>query len=323
MKQLFFFIGLFTLASCDGQKETGHKVALVDQLLGYYNREHYDSIFYLFSPEMQAALPIDKTNEFFSSMQTESGRIIKHEYIDKKEGFDRYRADFIKGIYWLSIAQDTKNRISGLYFRAYDGPMVNPVMIRNSTKLSLPFYGEWYVFWGGDTKDQNYHVVSRAQKNAFDLVIMDEKQRSFKTDGKTNEDYYAFGQALVAPCNAEVVSVTEGVKDNNPGEMNPGQVTGNTVILKTAAGEYILMAHFKMGSINVKKGESVQKGQLLGLCGNSGNSSEPHLHFHIQDKEFMAGATGVKCYFEKLFVNGQEKTDYSPVKAERIKNMSN
>jgi murein DD-endopeptidase MepM/ murein hydrolase activator NlpD len=62
----------------------------------------------------------------------------------------------------------------------------------------------------------------------------------------------------------------------------------------------------------------VKQGQLLGLCGNSGNSSEPHLHFHQQNIENLNKATGVKCFFSKLEVNGILKTDYSPVKGDKI-----
>ena len=61
-------------------------------------------------------------------------------------------------------------------------------------------------YLGGDTKELNYHVESEAQKNAFDILILNEKGNSFKTDGKTNEDYYAFGKDLIAPCDGEVVS---------------------------------------------------------------------------------------------------------------------
>jgi murein DD-endopeptidase MepM/ murein hydrolase activator NlpD len=78
--------------------------------------------------------------------------------------------------------------------------------------------------------------------------------------------------------------------------------------------------HFKQGSIQVRQGDRIKQGQLLGLCGNSGNSSEPHLHFHLQNTEDFNIATGVKCYFNKLLVNGVLQTDYSPVKGNKIKN---
>lgn len=69
------------------------------------------------------------------------------------------------------------------------------------------------------------------------MVVNDAKGNSFKTDGRTNEDYYAFGQEIVAPCNGEVVLVVDGVKDNKPGERNPMYVPGNTVMVKTANNE--------------------------------------------------------------------------------------
>jgi len=95
---------------------------------------------------------------------------------------------------------------------------------------------------------------------------------------------------------------------------------GNTVIIRTENKEYLFFAHFKQHTIKVKEGQSVKQGQFLGECGNSGNSSEPHLHFHIQNVENMNVATGVKCYFDKLIVNGQSKSDYSPVQKDLIRN---
>jgi len=91
-------------------------------------------------------------------------------------------------------------------------------------------------------------------------------------------------------------------------------------MFKTSNNEFILFAHFKNHTIAVKEGQKVKKGQLLGLCGNTGNSSEPHLHFHIENMENMNVATGVKCYFDNIFVNGLLKNDYSPIKNDKIKN---
>ena len=184
----------------------------------------------------------------------------------------------------------------------------------------MPFKGEWTVFWGGDTKELNYHVEYEAQKGAFDIIITDENGKSHNNNGERNEDYYAFGKELIAPCEAEVVLVVDGIKDNKPGEFNPIYIPGNTVILKTKNGEYLFFAHFQQNSIVVKQGQKVKKGELLGLCGNSGNSSEPHLHFHLQNVEDMNKATGAKSYFEEIYVNGRLKKDYSPIKNEKIKN---
>ena len=195
-----------------------------------------------------------------------------------------------------------------------------PTLIRNISKLILPFKEEWTVFWGGDTKEQNYHVAYKAQKNAFDMIITDAKGKSYKTDGKINEDYYAFGKELFAPADGEIVLVVDGIKDNKPGILNPNYVPGNSVIIKTVHNEYLFFAHFKQHSIKVKQGQKVKQGDLLGLCGNSGNSSEPHLHFHIQNIEDMNIATGAKAYFDNILVNGVLKNEYSPVKNDKVKN---
>jgi hypothetical protein len=324
MKQLLLFSSLLILLSCNGQKEkeTLIKDQGADKVVVHYNNKNYDSIFYMFSPEVKKMLPLNKTVEFFSSLKKDAGPIVKYAFIRKEQTTSWYKAEFPEEIYWLRISQNQKGEVDNLNFTIYDDAdaAVTVSTIRNTTKMILPFQGEWFVFWGGDTKGQNYHVVNRAQKNAFDIMMVDENERSYKTDGKKNEDYYAFGQPIIAPCDAEVVTLTEGVKDNIPGEMNPAQLTGNTVVLKTAANEYILFAHLKLNSVKVKTGDKVKQGQEIGLCGNSGNTTEPHLHFHIQDKETMAASTGIKCYFEKIMVNGKEKADHSPVKGERIRN---
>ena len=139
--------------------------------------------------------------------------------------------------------------------------------------------------------------------------------KSFKSDGKTNEDYYAYGKPILSPADGIIVKVIDSVPDNEIGKMNPKQLTGNTVIIKTEIDEHILLAHFKNNSIEVKENDKVKKGDLLGLCGNSGNSSEPHLHLHVMDKPQLRGATGRKIYFEELILNREATTkNYSPVR---------
>jgi len=283
----------------------------------YYNNGQFDSIFATFSEQTKTALPLDKTKAFLTNLKSNYGNIIKRTFLEYQSSFAVYKTAFDKGVILLNISADKDSAINGLYAKPYV-PDTLPVLPRNITAMHLPFKGEWTVFWGGDTKELNYHVAVKFQKNAFDIVINNPEGKSFKTNGKTNEDYYAFGQPLIAPCDGEVVLVVDGVKDNVPGELNPMFVSGNTVLLKTKNKEYVFFAHFKQHSIKVKQGDVIKQGQLIGLCGNSGNSSEPHLHFHLQNVENTNQATGVKCYFEKLDVNGVVKTDYSPIKGDKI-----
>ncbi|HEY6436115.1 MAG TPA: peptidoglycan DD-metalloendopeptidase family protein, partial [Ignavibacteriaceae bacterium] len=274
--------------------------------------------FAMFSTEMQSALPLDKTLEFLEGLKLQAGEIKKRQFVKYQQSYASYKTNFERAVFALNISVDNNAKINGLFIKPFSDDALHQ-MARNKTKLQLPFRGEWTVFWGGDTKELNYHVEHQAQKNAFDIMITDNKGSTFKTDGKTNEDYYAFGKELFAPCDGEIVLAVDGIKDNKPGELNPNYVPGNTVIIKTANNEFLFFAHFKQNSIRVKQGQKVKQGELLGLCGNSGNSSETHLHFHIQNTEDMNVATGVKCYFDKLIVNGEVKTDYSPIKKDKIK----
>jgi len=152
------------------------------------------------------------------------------------------------------------------------------------------------------------------------FLITGNEGKTYITNGRTNIDYYAFGKEIIAPCDAEVVLAVDGIEDNKPGELNPLYIPGNTVILKTENDEYLFFAHFQQHSVKVKEGQKVKKGDLLGLCGNSGNSSEPHLHFHIQNVKDMNRATGVKSYFSNIIVDGELRNDYSPIKGEIIEN---
>ncbi len=309
----------FIMVNIFGQTEKPTYKTIAEKLETNYNNSNYDSIFTMFSSEMQKALPLDKTKDFFAGLKTQVGQITKRQFVKYQATYASYKTNFERALFSVNISVDNNSKINGLFVKPFIDESL-PKIERNSTKLKLPFKDKWTVIWGGDTKELNYHVESEAQKNAFDMVITDSKGKSYKTDGQKNEDYYAFGKEIFAPCDGEIVLVVDGVKDNKPGELNPIYVPGNTVILKTTNNEYLFFAHFKQHSIKVSEGQKIKQGQLLALCGNSGNSSEPHLHFHIQNVEDMNVATGVKCYFDKIIVNGLTKTDYSPIKNDKIKN---
>jgi murein DD-endopeptidase MepM/ murein hydrolase activator NlpD len=185
--------------------------------------------------------------------------------------------------------------------------------------MILPFEEEWFVYWGGTTEAQNYHVMEMSQQYAYDLLMVKDGS-SYDGNPEDNESYYAFGKDIIAPCNARVVRVIDGVPDNIPGEMNKQDLTGNTLVLQTDLGEYILFAHLQQGSIVVEEGQEVVQGELMAKCGNSGNSTEPHLHLSLQNTLEMDDAIGGKLFFERLLVNGQVRMDYLPVKEDFIRN---
>jgi murein DD-endopeptidase MepM/ murein hydrolase activator NlpD len=319
MQKILLTLALtFIMANNFAQTEKAAYKAVADRFEVNYNNDNYDSIFAMFSPEMQNALPVDKAREFLKGLKSQAGQITKRQFVKYEKTYASYKTNFERALFAVNISVDSRSKINGLFVKPFTDDNL-PKIERNITKLQVPFKGEWTVTWGGDTKELNHHVESQAQKNAFDIVITDNKGKSYKTDGKKNEDYYAFSKEILAPCDGEIVLAVDGIKDNIPGVFNPIYIPGNTVIIKTANNEYLFFAHFKQHSIVVKQGQKVKQGEVLGLCGNSGNSSEPHLHFHIQNVEDMNVATGVKCYFDNLIVNGQLKNDYSPIQKDKIK----
>ena len=285
-----------------------------------YNDGDYEAIFRLFGDAMQEALPLEATKRFFADVKRNFGNIVEKELLRYAHPAAVYKTRCERATFLLTMSVDVNGKIIGLLIRPYVEDEL-PKMERIKTALILPFHGKWTVFWGGDTPEQNYHVAAhQSQRHAFDFVIRDERGRSFRSSGQNNNDFYAFGQKLIAPCDGEIVLVVDGVKDNKPGQLNPFFPTGNTVILRSDNLEYLVFAHFKQHSIVVVQGQRIKQGDLLGLCGNSGNSSEPHLHFHAQNTEDMNVATGVKCYFADIFVNGERRSDYIPVRNDRVEN---
>jgi len=104
--------------------------------------------------------------------------------------------------------------------------------------------------------------------------------------------------------------------------MNPYSALGNAVIIQHRENEFSVLAHLKLDTTKVRVGDKITKGQLIGLCGNSGNSSEPHLHYHLQNTSVIQDGTGIKCLFDKVTViknnQSQVNTNYSPVKGDII-----
>jgi hypothetical protein len=320
MKQLALFILFFSSFSFS-QEGVDNYDSISDSFKTYYNDGQYESIFNLFNDEMQVALPLDKTKEFLeSNLKNNLGQIQSMVFYKKRETAHIYKTTFENGVFDILISLDESDYINGLYVSQHI-PENLPTLDRNVTKMILPFNEEWFVFWGGTTVAQNYHVANNNQKYAYDILMV-EDGASYQGDDKKNENYYVFGKDIIAPCDGTIVKVIDGVIDNVPGELNPKQLTGNTIILKTSKNEYLLFAHLKQNSIVVKEGQEVKQAQKLGQCGNSGNTTEPHLHLSLQNVADMNIATGAKLYFDKIMVNGEIKEDYLPVKEDFIKNIN-
>jgi len=168
--------------------------------------------------------------------------------------------------------------------------------IFTKTKFHLPFRDEWFVFWGGMNKLVNYHYEYENIRYAYDFVIVNEN-KSYESDPTLNESYFAFGKEYLAPADGVVVSMENNVEDNPVGIFNEEQPLGNYVILDHGNEEFSYLVHFKHQSIVVKQGDKIKQGDLLGLVGNSGNSSEPHIHFHVADSPDPMNSKSIRINF--------------------------
>ena len=321
MKRLLVLFLLLSLPVF-AQTELPQYSKMITQLADMYNARDYQGIYHqLYDENMQKAITPEENRQFFSvNVNRIMGDIKEWEFIGFERGAHVYRTSFDKAVSNLMISlSGQNNKINGFYI-APARPVGIPVLERNTTRMILPFNEEVFVYWGGTTLEQNYHVAEISQQYAYDILMVSDGS-SYEGDPKDNNSYFVFGKEIIAPCDARVVLVIDGVPDNEPGITNPDQLTGNTLVLQTPLNEYILMAHLQEGSIVVEEGQEVVQGEVLARCGNSGNTTEPHLHLSLQNTIDMEEATGAKLYFDRLRVNGEIKTDYLPVKEDFVRNL--
>lgn len=192
---------------------------------------------------------------------------------------------------------------------------------KTKTHLILPFMGTWYVSNGGRTSETNSHIRPAESGPQNQLYAYDFRMENTEKE-KSLENYGAFGKEVLAPADGVVIQVIDGAIDVPPGERDRNVGVGNAIIIDHKNGEYSLLCHFKHDSIKVKVNDSVQQGDVIGLCGNTGNTFQPHIHFNLQDGPFMHKANALPAQFAKILVNGEEKIDYEPIRGEKVSNLS-
>jgi murein DD-endopeptidase MepM/ murein hydrolase activator NlpD len=223
----------------------------------------------------------------------------------------------------LVFSFDAGGRINGLWVKPasdatrHEAPS-QFLDYRTKTALRLPFRGAWSVVWGGRTLEQNYHAFSRDQRFAMDLLIV-RSGRTHEGEGKALTDYYCYGQDVLAPAAGKVVWAQDSLPDNAPGQMDPAHATGNSLVIDHGNGEYSLLAHLQPGSLRFKVGDAVPADAVLGRCGNSGNTSEPHVHYHLQNGPVPFDADGLPAAFTALLVDGKRVERAELLKGQVVK----
>ena len=318
MRPALLLLIFFSLSSFSQDEQPNYE-RFVSVFTERFNSGDYDGIYDLYDAGMKNTYTNIETRKFFeNNINRLTGEIKSMQFYTLQEGAHVYRVVFDKSVADMTVTLSPQNKINGLLISK---PKSLGIMIleRNTTFMSLPFNGEWFVYWGGVTEAQNYHVREVTQQYAYDILKVKDGA-SHDGNPLLNESYFAYGEDIIAPCDARVVTVIDDVPDNIPGETNEQQLTGNTIVLQTDRDEYVLLAHLMKGSIFVEEGQDIRKGEILAKCGNSGNSTEAHLHISLQNAADMEDSIGAKLYFDRLEVNGEIRLDYLPVKEDFVSN---
>lgn len=171
------------------------------------------------------------------------------------------------------------------------------------SSLRLPFQGAWLVLQGGRSRAENYHTIARDQRFACDFSKIVDGARH-KGSGRDNADFYAFGAPVLAPAAGVVVRAVDSYSDNIPGDPGHGPALGNHVIIDHGNGEHSVLSQLQKGTVAVREGHKVKAGGIIGRAGNSGQSTEPHLHYHLQDGPVALDATGLPAQFRDYVADG-------------------
>ncbi|HYR87983.1 MAG TPA: M23 family metallopeptidase [Terriglobia bacterium] len=156
--------------------------------------------------------------------------------------------------------------------------------------------------------------VHLAQRFAIDWVQINPGGRTFEGDEKDNKTHKAYGNDVLAVADGVVAAVQDGIPENVPGPasravpITPETIGGNHVILDVGGGRFAFYAHMQPGNLRVKVGDKVRRGQVIGLVGNSGNSTEPHLHFHVTDGNSPLESEGLPYVLESFEVQSAPNT---------------
>ena len=202
-----------------------------------------------------------------------------------------------------------------------------PIMVGQAPPLSIgpPLRGGDWIAEGGPS-NSSYHRRARmaangilyfAQRFAIDYIKIAADGRTFTGDPKNNANYLCYGTDVLAVADGKVVASKDGIPENTPDpiaravDMTMETAGGNFVALDIGFHRYALYGHLIPGSLKVKVGDSVKRGQVLGRLGNSGNSTEPHLHFQIADAPSFLLANGLPYLYDQVDVKPARIVDAS------------
>lgn len=212
-----------------------------------------------------------------------------------------------------TLYQSFAQIFGGLYHAVVHGkriPSKENYTCQNS--YVLPFAGKWTVFNGGVDKETSHSWDIVSQRYAYDFIVLDDDGKSFKGDNKSVQSYYCYDLDVLSPADGKVVKVSRRHKDSRVTGAkvfcDTWDIRGNYIIIQHANNEFSFFAHLAPNSITVKVDDKVKQGDVIAKCGNTGNTSEPHLHFQLQ--------TGKSFFFSQTLpitfngIKAQNKANY-------------
>ena len=298
---------------------------LANRMADSINRSRYKAVREDFSDDALERISEEQTVEILSGVRKRFGRV-------ERVGAPWVQSDstavlpitFERTVAGLKLILSEENKIIGMWVLPFKTAF--PDIGKNETALRLPVHNQWRVMWGGDRREQSKYFGSRVSHNALEFVISSRFNKTCRKDGKRNKDYFAYGQPVVAPAAGTVVAVINGVEDNRPHSPNPFDRLGNAIMVEHTTHEYSVVGHLMKNSITVRVGERVVAGLPIARCGNSGDSSQPSVYFHLQDSAQLLAGSGYKPLFNNLYVWQQGETvvvpEYSPVRGEFVQQRS-
>lgn len=172
--------------------------------------------------------------------------------------------------------------------------------------LAFPLRDGAYVAGhAGSSTVVNYHYVHPSQRYALDILKLN--PAGLRARGVYPQEparYAIWGTPILSPCAGRVAAAVDGIVDNVPPAVNDKQIAGNYVALECGSA-VVYLAHMQRGSVKVRSGDAVTAGAVLGRVGNSGNTTEPHLHVHAErgpwDGKF-SGRPAVAITFDGRFL---------------------
>ena len=203
--------------------------------------------------------------------------------------------------------------------------VVAPIEVRGGVPtIGPPLAGKGWVAVNGCCEPGGVHrgtglpvngKIVFAQRFAIDWMKLDEAGRMVNGDASKVENYVDYGAEVLAVADGTVVETLNTLDEQLPGKLpDPATITlqnidGNHVVIDIGNGMYAFYAHLQKGSVLVKKEQLVKRGQVLGKLGNTGNTSAPHLHFHVMDGASVLGSSGLPYEIDGFGLAGEVSTE--------------